>query len=73
MVHTINLYDFINEREFIHNKEIHSYSEGLMLLVQKPKSVDGITYFFTNQFSLMNIDCLKIDGNGWYYYEFTPE
>jgi hypothetical protein len=69
----INLYDFIKDREFIHNQDIHSYMEGLMLMVQKPKSVDGITYYFTNQFSLVNIDCLKIDDDGCYYYEFTPE
>jgi hypothetical protein len=70
----INLYDFIKEREFIHSQEeINSYREGLMLLVQKPKSVHGITYYFTNQFSIVNIDCLKIDDNGYYYYEFRPE
>jgi hypothetical protein len=69
----MNLYDFIKEREIMHNQDIHSYMEGLMLMVQKPKSVDGITYYFTNQFSLMNIDCLKIDDNGYYYYEFRPE
>lgn len=70
----INLYDFIKKREFIHSQEeINSYREGLMLLVQKPKSVDGITYYFTNQLSIVNIDCLKIDDNGYYYYEFRPE
>lgn len=70
---TINLCDYIKEREFIHNEEIYSYTEGLSLLVQQPKSVSGITYYFTNQFSLANIDVLKIDNIGQYYYEFSPE
>jgi len=67
---TINLYDFINEREFIHNKEILSYTEGLTLLAQQPKSVSGITYYIV---SLMNTDFLKIDDICQYYYEFSPE
>jgi len=69
----INLNDFIKEKEFIHYQRTYSYTEGLMLMIEKPKLVDGITYYFTNQFSLVNIDCLKIDDNEQYYYEFPPE
>lgn len=73
MCDTINLYDFIKEREFIHHSEILSYTEGLTLLVQQPKYVSGITYNFTEHISLVNVDVLKIDDTGQYYYEFSPE
>ena len=73
MCDTINLYDFIKEREFIHNKEILSYTEGLSLMAQQPISVSGITYYFTENVSLMNTDFLKIDDIFQYYYEFSPE
>jgi hypothetical protein len=73
MCDTINLYDFIKEREIIHVKEIQTYTEGLTLLVQQPKSVSGVTYYFTEHVSLMNIDVLKIDDIGQYYYEFSPD
>jgi hypothetical protein len=68
----INLYDFIKEKEFIHYQRTYSYTEGLRLLIQKPKLVHGISYYFTNHISLMNIEALKNDDNGQYYYEFTP-
>jgi hypothetical protein len=73
MCDTIKLFDFIEERKIIHHQEILSYTEGLALLVQQPKSVSGITYYFTEHVSLMNTDVLKIDNKGQYYYEFSPE
>jgi len=73
MCDIINLYDFIKEREIIHHQEILSYTEGLTLLIQQPISVSGVTYYFTEHVSLMNIDVLKIDDIGQYYYEFSPE
>ena len=73
MDNSINLYDFLYQKKIIHSQDIHLFREGLVLLIEKSKSCDGICYYFTDQFSLMNIDCLKIDDNGYYYYEFTPE
>ena len=73
MSDTINLYDLIEQREFIHNQGIHTHTEGLRLFIQKQKKIDGITYYFINHFSLVNIEVLKIDEFGQYYYEFSPE
>jgi len=69
----IELYNFIKNNKIIHNHNIHSYKEGLAFLVQNQRTVDGITYYFTNQYSFMNIDVLKLNDIGQYYYEITPE
>ena len=69
----IELYNFIKNNKIIHNHKIHTYKEGLAFLVQNQLSVDGISYYFTNQYSFMNIDVLRLNDIGQYYYEITPE
>ena len=67
---TINLSNFLKDLNIKHSDTLKSYSEDTMLLSQQPEDVAGITYYSTEHIVYNNVESIKKNSSGQYYYEF---
>jgi len=70
MSNRINLSNFLKDLNIKHSDTLKSYSEGMMLLSQQPEDVAGITYYTTEHVVYNNVELIKKDSSGQYYYEY---
>lgn len=68
-----NYCEFKSTLKILHNDSIKNYSDAIKFFIENESDTYTITYKQTKKIILFNIDMMKINANGNYYFDFSMD
>jgi len=65
----IDLYEFLSKLNIVHTTLTNNHDTLMYLVENENKKIDCTTYKHVDNFLLFNVDVMKINSEGKYYYE----